>query len=317
MDDTSNVPLAGAQSGVPPPTAPVTVLSNDVDSDVRLSELVKKIIGHRTFEFEGGCTDLFAELQATLASGELPFSTPLSRSSDEEHELFDDSAPNFGVELPSDANFDTVSMNSPTYPWPSKAHFLTSLLFSSPRLPFSETQKRAILNWAVDLGAQNVPSLGSMKKCHTYLDNLVGNPTQKVTSRSGDVFYINNIAEAIAKDYSNPLTRFAMKDYPEDGGEGMSQVFNGTKMLLDLPSPPAIRVNGTIYFTDELLQDNSGDYFIPERFFYASPPVDSDDDDNELHKHVDTKLLYSLGRAVERTDVRGRRSSIMTYKLIY
>ncbi|KAG1847460.1 hypothetical protein C8R48DRAFT_615524 [Suillus tomentosus] len=197
--------------------------------------------------------------------------------------------------------FLIVSASQPNTYIPVK-HFFTSLLFSSPQLPFSETQKRAILNWARSLGAQNVPSLGSMKKCHTYLDSLVGNPTQQVTSRAGDIFYINNIAEAIAKDYANPLTRFAMKDYPEDGGEGMSQVFNGKKMLLDLPSPPAVRVDGTIYFTDELLQDNSGDYFIPECFFYASPPADSDGDDTELHEHADAKPLYALGRAVERTE---------------
>lgn len=78
-------------------------------------------------------------------------------------------------------------------------HFITSLLFSSPRIPFSDSQKRAVLNWAKELGAANVPSLGAMKKCHNYLDELVGSPTQKMTSRAGDVFYINNVAEAIAK----------------------------------------------------------------------------------------------------------------------
>ena len=38
------------------------------------------------------------------------------------------------------------------------------------------------------------------------------------------------------QDYANPITRHAMQDYPEDGGTGMMQVFNGTKMLLDIPS---------------------------------------------------------------------------------
>lgn len=28
-----------------------------------------------------------------------------------------------------------------------------------------------------------------------------------------------------------------MQDYPEDGGAGMSQVFHGKKILLELPSP--------------------------------------------------------------------------------
>lgn len=68
--------------------------------------------------------------------------------------------------------------------------------------------------------------------------------------------------------------------------------------------------------TDELLQDNSGDYFIPEHFFYASPPADSDGDDTELHEHADAKPLYALGRAVERMEVRGRHASIMTYNIL-
>ena len=33
------------------------------------------------------------------------------------------------------------------------------------------------------------------------------------------------------QDYANPLTRHVMQDYPQDGGLGMSQVFNGCKML--------------------------------------------------------------------------------------
>jgi hypothetical protein len=92
----------------------------------------------------------------------------------------------------------------------------------------------------------------------------------------------------------NSLTHFAMQDYPEDGGKGMSQVFNGEKMLLELPLPPADRVDGEIYFMDELLQDASGDYFVPERFFLALYMLTSDTAD---------KQLYVLGRAVQQTEV--------------
>ncbi|KAG2104655.1 uncharacterized protein F5147DRAFT_746517 [Suillus discolor] len=141
---------------------------------------------------------------------------------------------------------------------------MTSLLFSSPRLPFSDAQKKAVLNWAKQLGAKNVPSLDATKKCQLFIEDLV-------TARSGNIFYINNIVNTIAKDYANPLTRFAMQDYPEDCGKGMLQVFNSTKMLLDLPSPPAARVDGMIYFVNELLQESSGAYFIPEQFFLGSP----------------------------------------------
>jgi hypothetical protein len=57
------------------------------------------------------------------------------------------------------------------------------------------------------------------------------------------------------EDYANPLTRFTMQDYPEDGGKGMSEVFNGEKILFELPSPLAAKVDGEIYFINELLQD--------------------------------------------------------------
>jgi hypothetical protein len=72
-----------------------------------------------------------------------------------------------------------------------------------------------------------------------------------------------------------------MQDHPEDSREEMLQVFNGKKMLLDLPSPPAAHVDGVMYFTGELLEDDSGGYFIPEHFFYALLPADSSDGDSD------------------------------------
>ncbi|KAG1765731.1 hypothetical protein EV702DRAFT_981334, partial [Suillus placidus] len=131
--------------------------------------------------------------------------------------------------------------------------------------------KKAILNWARELGARDVPSLGTVKKVQKHIDRLVGDPTEKVSTRLGDTFYINNVTESIAMVYyANPLTQFAMQDYPDDGGEGISQVFNRMKMVLDLPSSPAVRVDGTINFINEVLQESSKAYFIPERFCRAS-----------------------------------------------
>ncbi|KAH7928239.1 hypothetical protein BV22DRAFT_974816, partial [Leucogyrophana mollusca] len=197
-----------------------------------------------------------------------------------------------------------VSPVSPHYPWASRAQFLTALLFASARLPFSDAQKKAVLSYAKALGAKNVPSIGAFKKSQEEVSRLVGIPTEKVTARSGNIFYINSVGSAIAKDYANPLTRFSMQDYPEDEGGRMTQVFGGEKMLLDLPSPPAARVGETIYFVGELLQESSGGYFIPERFFLASypsseaPPLAT----GEPSSGPVPKELYALGRVVERTD---------------
>ncbi len=77
--------------------------------------------------------------------------------------------------------------------------FLTDLLLSSPRLKFSEAQVEAILRWAKALKAEDVPTKYALDKSQRDLAKLIGNPTKKVTGRSGNIFYINDIAHALAK----------------------------------------------------------------------------------------------------------------------
>jgi len=193
--------------------------------------------------------------------------------------------------------------------------FLTDLLFSSPRLRFSQPQKTAILEWAQSLHARGVPTLNALENTRKRIKDLVGDPTEKVTSPSGNIFYVNDIAKAIAKvllptliqfimnisqDYANPITRFSMTDYPEDAGQGMSQVFHGEKMLLDIPpeiAPSTVRVNGQIFFVNELLRRSSGAYFIPEHFFYRTTSCDANTGT------VSTKELHALGFDVHESDV--------------
>ncbi|KAG1749584.1 hypothetical protein EDD22DRAFT_958012 [Suillus occidentalis] len=293
--DVYDVPI-----DIQPPAVPNSA-PDEVDSEYPLFNLWDDMNGSRTLQFDKSFPDLFAELQSSLASGNIPFTTPLVPTN-QERELADDSVPDFGIEIPDDAfqeatsTIHAVSPDNPLYPFPSKAHFITSLLSSSPRLPFSEAQKKAVLNWAKELGARNLPTLGAIKKLNTRLEDLVGDLTEKVTSHSGNVFYINSVAKAIAKDYANPLTRLAMQDYPEDSGKGMSQVFNGMKMLLDTPSPPAVRVHGAIYFTDELLQDSTRGYFIPQRFFLGA--ADPSMDDTETCEHSE-KAGFIIGEDQE------------------
>ncbi|KAF9237455.1 hypothetical protein BU15DRAFT_48704 [Melanogaster broomeanus] len=165
-----------------------------------------------------------------------------------------------------------VSPNSPTYPWTSMAEFATHLLFSSPRLRFSEQQKKSVLSWATALGAHPVPSMYSLGKTQERIKALFGDPKEKVTSASGNIFYLNSVSKAIAMDYANPLVRFSMQDYPEDGQGRMSQVHHGEKMLEDLPNnlaPPCVAVGINIFFVNELLQRSTKGYFIPKKFFQA------------------------------------------------
>ena len=108
-----------------------------------------------------------------------------------------------------------VSPSSPTYPWPSLAvsvvisvlHvsadtvklFLMDVLFSSPQLRFSEPQKRAVLCWASQLGAQNVPTLYALSQSQERIKNLIGNSVTAVTTGAGNKLYMQDIPYMLAK----------------------------------------------------------------------------------------------------------------------
>lgn len=180
----------------------------------------------------------------------------------------------------------------------------------------------AVLRWAKALHAQDVPTMYALDKSRENLAKIIGNPTKKVVGSEGNIFYINDIAHAIAKvslahsnnevghlltirkDYANPLTRFAMKDFPESGEGGMSEVHHGRKMLLESPqgiATPAVRVRGRIFFVDELLRCVGGMYFIPERFFSQKHPR-TKQSSNPAGGVEKTKLM-ALGRVARKAEV--------------
>jgi hypothetical protein len=116
----------------------------------------------------------------------------------------------------SHANLNNpVSPDHPVFPWPSKAicyqlscipyadisfqHFITALLFSSPRLLFSEAQKKAILSWAKELGARDVPLLYALNCSQETIQKLVSDPTENVTTHLANIFYFNNVGKVVAK----------------------------------------------------------------------------------------------------------------------
>jgi len=71
-------------------------------------------------------------------------------------------------------------------------------LFNSARLPFSDAQKQAVLNWVKELGAKDVPSLYAVKKCQERIESAFGAPTHMFESQTGNIFYLNDVAKAVA-----------------------------------------------------------------------------------------------------------------------
>ncbi|KAH8991022.1 hypothetical protein EDB92DRAFT_1778446, partial [Lactarius akahatsu] len=137
-------------------------------------------------------------------------------------------------------------------------------------LRFSEPQKKAVLNWASQLGVPDVPTLYTLSQCQERIKGLIGDSVKPVTTGMGHRIFIQDIPYLIAKDYANPLTRSAIWDYPINRQGYAAQVFHGSKMLFNIPSTlvvPTVCVNEHIFFVGELLQQFDGSYFILEQFF--------------------------------------------------
>ncbi|PIL29486.1 hypothetical protein GSI_08428 [Ganoderma sinense ZZ0214-1] len=86
------------------------------------------------------------------------------------------------------------------FPYANKGMMKTDILFSSSELRFSRAQKEAILAWGHDLGARDVPSLYKIEKFQKDALDACGNPTRRVQTTSGHVFYQNAVQHHIAME---------------------------------------------------------------------------------------------------------------------
>lgn len=76
---------------------------------------------------------------------------------------------------------------------------LTDLLFNSPRMKFSRAQQKAVLSWGKQLGAEDVPTHNKFSSVQKDLLNMLGDPTSRQESSRGNVYYLNEIGDSIAK----------------------------------------------------------------------------------------------------------------------
>ncbi|KAG8958843.1 hypothetical protein FRC00_002248 [Tulasnella sp. 408] len=259
LDETLDPPY---QSVEPPPSLGVAHADSEAARD-RTTELFKEILSDLS-RGDGLDVELGGELGGLWDTEENPpvdyyeeilrsigrraFSTVVAQQEDEVGLGNDESSSRDGIEA---GLLDTAtgsaasgfgSNSGGTAPWSTSELYLTHLLFSSPRLRFSDAQKEAILSWGREMGAKNVPSISAYE---------------------GRVFYMNDIGAAISRDLSNPYIRQAMQFYPEFAHGRASEVWHGTKWLLDAPDDiltPTVRVNALGW---QLL--------YPDSLFYRGP----------------------------------------------
>ena len=92
-----------------------------------------------------------------------------------------------------------LQLSFSVHPLTSVKLFLTDLLFSSPRLRFSVPQKKAVLEWASLLGAQDVPTFYALSQSQEYIKGLIGNSVTAVTTGTGHKIFMQDIPYMIVK----------------------------------------------------------------------------------------------------------------------
>ena len=150
----------------------------------------------------------------------------------------------------------------------------TDILFSSPHLRFSRIQQEAILAYAKELGAKDVPTLYRLEKFREEALSSMDYTSQKIEASSGNVFYMNSIRRSIGQvcsnvsmklciivntycvqDYARPDIRPLIHAYPELRiDQCVEEVWHARKWLCDAPNhllTPMVRIKNVDFYIKE------------------------------------------------------------------
>ncbi|KIJ40446.1 hypothetical protein M422DRAFT_49166 [Sphaerobolus stellatus SS14] len=155
------------------------------------------------------------------------------------------------------------------FPYPNKTMFLIDLLDNLPRPRLSKSHLVFLFWMLKQLGVQDVPSIDQLRDMQKKLkDQCGGITTQRFQSDLGNIFYVNELAELIAQDYSNPQTAPLLEFYPEETDSNFSEIWQGRKIREMDPDllTPMVRKGMKDYYVKELAETKDGVLVIPIRW---------------------------------------------------
>ncbi|KAJ6456513.1 hypothetical protein C8R45DRAFT_1056469 [Mycena sanguinolenta] len=172
---------------------------------------------------------------------------------DDEEELEDDPVHTLGA------------LDSPYSPYPNKVAMLLDILDNLPRLRMSSNQFKMILWILKECNVSNVPSYNGFRKIQERLRTLCGSEPQLYTSSIGNRFYVNDIRETIARDFSNPEVAKYLQFYPEVTDGPISEVWQAERWKEFKPSEltPMYASGQRQFYIDEIAILDNGWLVIP------------------------------------------------------
>lgn len=87
------------------------------------------------------------------------------------------------------------------------------MLFNSSEVRFSRNMQDLLLDWARELGATSVPTLGSLERCQKRLDLVMRETPCRFCTHTGNVYYVNSITSLIKQVRMSQFTEYFMLFY--------------------------------------------------------------------------------------------------------
>ncbi|KAJ7622956.1 hypothetical protein B0H17DRAFT_1164467 [Mycena rosella] len=142
------------------------------------------------------------------------------------------------------------------------------ILDNLPRLRLSSSQLKMILWIMQECGAKDVPSFNAFRAMQKHSRDTTGVKSEAHKSDLGNLFYVNDIRDLIAKDFANPEVAPHIQKYPEDVAGGpiseIWQVKDGK--WHDIPVDaltPSILIEYQRYYIHEVAELVDGRWVIP------------------------------------------------------
>ncbi|KAF8197056.1 hypothetical protein BJ912DRAFT_923160 [Pholiota molesta] len=110
----------------------------------------------------------------------------------------------------------------------------------------------------------------SMNLLNKMLQGMCGVDTISYNGKLGHVYHVNNLAQILSQEMSNPKVAPNLYFYPEDAGKRVSEARHAARWLHELPSEettPMIRVAQCDYFIFEPTLLTNGSFCFPFRWF--------------------------------------------------
>ncbi|KAJ6601678.1 hypothetical protein B0H10DRAFT_1958311 [Mycena sp. CBHHK59/15] len=132
-----------------------------------------------------------------------------------------------------------------------------------------EFRQLKMILWIMDAcGARDVPSFNKFRAMQKHIRKMTGVRSEAHKSSLGNLFYVNDIRDLIAKDFANPEVALHIQKYPEDVDGGpvseIWQVKEGKWHNIPLDElTPSILVGHARYYIHEAAELSDGRWIIP------------------------------------------------------